>query len=84
MVVHDESFKKDLTKISDKDLLNWRQKWVERLFAGYATSQDNEEKKALIELSDKEFERRFKKRAEKISIIALVISVISIMIAILK
>ncbi len=84
MVVHDESFKTDLTKMSDQDLLNWRQEWVGRLFAGYATSQDNEEKKALIELADKEFEKRFKKRAETVSIVALVVSVVSIMIAILK
>ena len=51
------------------------------LFAGQAGSQDNEERKAIIDLIDKELERRFKKRTETISIVAIIISIISFFIS---
>jgi len=85
MVSNDEKFKKfseNYTKWTDKKLLEFRKEQVRYLFAGVAGSQDNEERKALIDLVDKEFERRFKLRTERISIIALIISIISLLISI--
>lgn len=87
MVVHDEKFKElamNHDKWNDKKLLDFRRRQVEYLFAGMAGSPDNEEGKALIELVDKEFERRFKKITVTISIIALIISFISIVISIIS
>jgi hypothetical protein len=57
---------------------------VRYLFAGEAGSQDNEERKALIDLVDKEFERKYKLRTERISVIALIISIISLLISIFR
>lgn len=84
MVVHDEKFKKlseNLYKWSDKQLLEFRKEHVAHLFDGQADSPDNEERKALIELVDKELERRFKAKTEIISWIALVVSIISLFIS---
>lgn len=82
MVVYDDLFKKDFTKVTDKELLEFRQERIDNLFNGQAGSQANMESKALVDVIDKEFERRFKKRAEIISVIALIISVISLLISI--
>ncbi|MFA5360530.1 MAG: hypothetical protein WC320_00960 [Candidatus Paceibacterota bacterium] len=87
MVAHDEKFKEfseNYRKWSDKELFDFRKKQVQYLFAGMAGSQDQEERKALIELVDKEFEMRFKKKTVTISILALIISFISIIISILS
>jgi hypothetical protein len=87
MVSEDEKFKKfseNYTKWTDKELLEFRREQVRYLFAGEAGSQDNEERKALIELVDKEFERRYKLRTERISVIALIISIISLLISIFR
>jgi len=87
MVSNDEKFKKfseNYTKWTDKKLLEFRREQVCYLFAGESGSQDNEERKALIDLVDREFERRYKLRTEIISVIALIISIISLLISILR
>lgn len=85
MVTLDEKFKelsKNLHSWSDKKLLEFRKEQVANLFAGYAGSEDNEERKSLIELVDKELDRRYKIRTEKISWIALIVSIVSLLISI--
>ncbi len=82
MVAHDEEFKIDLTKLSDKELQQRRLKLVSGLYAGYKGSIDNVEKESLIKEIDIEKEIRFKKSAENRSNWALLISVISIFISI--
>jgi hypothetical protein len=87
MVSNDEKFKKfskNYTKWTDKDLFEFRKEQIYYLFAGETGSQDNEERKSLIDLVDKEFERRYKLRTERISIIALIISIISLLISIFR
>ncbi len=87
MVAHDNlfaEFARESTKWSDKRLLEFRKEQVQYLFAGMVGSQDQKEREALIELVDKEFERRYKIRTEKVSIFALAISIISIFISIFK
>lgn len=84
MVVHDELFKKDLTKMRYKDLLRFRKEQVSNLFNGLGGSIDNLERTALIKEVDIEREMRFKKRTEIISIIALVISIIAVSISIIS
>ena len=84
MVVLDEEFKylsENYLKMSGKELLELRKKHMRYLFAGQAGSQDNEERRAMIDLIDKELERRFKKRTETISIVAIIISIISFFIS---
>jgi len=85
MVVYDKKFKEfseNYLKMSDKELFNLRKEMVSYLFAGQSGSQDNEERKSLIELIDKELERRYKRQTIKISILALIISIISLLISI--
>jgi len=87
MVTHDKKFKEfseNYTKWSEIDLLEFRRKQIQDLFAGMAGSQDQEERRALIELVDKEFERRFKRRTVTISIIALIVSFVSIVISVIS
>lgn len=87
MIALDKKFNElseNYTKWSDKKLLDFRKEQVKYLFVGQAGSQDNEERKALIELVDKEFERRFKKRTFTVSIIALIISFASIIISLIS
>ena len=84
MVVFDKKFKElseNYTKQSDEKLLSFRSEQVQYLFAGMTGSQNNRKRESLIELIDKELERRFKKRTVTISIIALIISLISIIIS---
>jgi hypothetical protein len=85
MVTLDKDFKEfseHYIKWSDKQLLEFRTRHVQNLFAGQIGSQDNEERKALIELVDKELERRYKTRTQLFSFIAIIISVISLLISI--
>ena len=87
MVVFDkqfEEFSKNYTKYSDSELLDFRRDKIKGLFAGEVNSQCYEERKALIELTDKEIERRFKKRTETISVFSIIISVAAIIISIIK
>ncbi len=87
MAALDEKFREfseNHTKWSDEKLLDFRKEQVKYLFSGMAGSQDNEERKALIELVDKEFERRFKKETVKLSIIALIISFVSLVISVIS
>jgi len=84
MVVHDKDFKEfseRYLKMSDKELFELRKKHIGCLFAGQTGSQDYEERKAIIELIDKELERRYKRQTIKISVIALVVSIISLLIS---
>jgi len=67
--------------MSEKELLELRKKHMCYLFAGQVGSQDNEERKAIIDLIDRELERRIKKRTETISILAIIISIISFFIS---
>lgn len=81
MVSHDSEFKKDLTKLSDKELQKRRLKFVSGLYDGDKSSRDNVEKESLIQEIDTEREMRFKKNAENRSNLALLISVISLLIS---
>ena len=60
MVVHDNLFKKDFTKMNDRELAELRKKQVSHLFDGYKGSVDNVERERLIEEIDIERELRFK------------------------
>lgn len=82
MVVHDQEFAKDLTKLSDRELHDRRLHFVSSLFNGYDGSNDNVEKRELIREIDVERERRFKKNTEKNSWLALIISTIAILVSI--
>lgn len=82
MVAHDEEFKIDLTKLTDKELQARRFKFVSGLYNGEKGSRDNVEKESLIQEIDIEREMRFKKNAENRSNWALLISVISLIISI--
>lgn len=81
MVAHDAEFKKDLTKLSDKELSEFRKTHVSNLFNGYKGSIDNVEREALIREADIEIEMRFKKKAETRSNIALLVSVIALILS---
>jgi len=82
MVAHDEEFKVDLTKFSDKELQERRSKFVSGLYNGQKGSQDNVEKESLIQEIDIERELRFKKKAQTRSNFALLISTVSLLISI--
>lgn len=83
MVAHDEEFKVDLTKYSDRQLQERRLKFVGGLYNGEKGSRDNVEKESLINEIDVEREIRFKRNAEIRSNWALLISSISILISII-
>jgi len=83
MVVHDEEFKVDLTKLPDKGLQERRLKFVGGLYNGEKGSRDNVEKESLVQEIDVERDIRFKRKAETRSNWALLISVISIFISII-
>ena len=76
MVVYDNEFKVDLSKLTDKQLQKRRLKFVSGLYNGDKGSRDNIEKESLIQEIDVERELRFKKNTEKRSNIALLISII--------
>lgn len=82
MVAHDEEFKIDLTKLTDKELQERRSKFVSGLYNGDKGSRDNVEKETLIQEIDVEREMRFKKDAETRSNWALFISIISLLLSI--
>jgi len=82
MVVHDEEFSVDLTKLTDIELQARRLKFVKNLFNGDKGSRDNVEKESLINEIDLERERRYKLSTEKNSWWALIISIISILVAV--
>jgi len=85
MVALDKEFKEfseNYIRWSDKELLDFRKQHVRYLFAGMPGSPNNKAREALIKLVDKELERRYKVETKKISIFALVISVISLLISI--
>lgn len=84
MVVHDEEFAVDLTKLSDKELQDRRLSFVKNLFNGEKGSRDNVEKEALIQEIDVEKEMRFKKKAEERSNIALIVSILALFISIIS
>ena len=87
MVTLDKKFEelsRNLYRWSDKKLLNFRKEQIHHLFDGQVESRDNEERKALIELIDKELERRYKRQAITTSWIALIVSIASILISVLS
>ncbi|MFH1601930.1 MAG: hypothetical protein ABIB61_03175 [Candidatus Shapirobacteria bacterium] len=83
MVAHDEEFKADLTKLSDRELQEQRLKFVSGLYNGEKGSRDNVEKEFLIQEIDIEREVRLKRKAEIRSTWAIIISLISIFISII-
>ncbi|MFZ2152743.1 MAG: hypothetical protein WAV41_01665 [Microgenomates group bacterium] len=82
MVVHDDKFKTDLTKLSDTELQQRRLGFVGGLYNGEKGSRDNVEKESLIQEIDIEREMRFKKNAEARSNWALLISIVSLLMSI--
>lgn len=84
MVVHDEKFKKDFGKMSDRQLLDFRKEQIQNLFNGEKGSRDNIEREALIQITEKEMEMRFKQKAEKRSNIALLIAIVSLFVTIIS
>lgn len=77
-----KEFSENYLSMSDKELFELRKEMLKHLFAGQINSPNNEERKAFIELIDKELERRYKKQTQNYSLIAIVVSIISLLISI--